>query len=93
MVTISIPATINLVGTQGQTVANQGTVNYDANSDLTNETSAPTQPPSGSGPTIFVVAPAIAEVPTLSDFGLALLALMLSALAVTTLRKKRQKSA
>jgi uncharacterized repeat protein (TIGR01451 family) len=92
-VTITIPATIN-AGTAGQTVSNQGTVNYDANSDLVNDTSAPTMPPGGSGPTTFAVAGgSIAEVPTLSDFGLALLALTLSALAVITLRKRRQKSA
>jgi fimbrial isopeptide formation D2 family protein len=92
-VTITIQATIN-TGTAGQTVSNSGTVNYDANRDLANDASAPTQPPTGTGPTTFVaggVPPA--PIPTLSDFGLALLALTLSALAVITLRKRRQKSA
>jgi len=93
-VTITIPATIN-AGTQGQTVSNQGTVNFDANRDLVNDTSATTTPPGGAGPTTFDVAGgvSIAEVPTLSDFGLALLALVMSAIAVITLRKRRQNSA
>jgi uncharacterized repeat protein (TIGR01451 family) len=87
-VTITIPVTIN-AGTGGQTVTNQGTVHYDPDRDLVNDASAPTQPPGG---TTFVVG-GVVEVPTLSDFGLALLALTLSALAVITLRRKRQKSA
>jgi uncharacterized repeat protein (TIGR01451 family) len=92
-VTITIPATIN-TGTGGQTISNQGTVNFDANRDLVNDTSATTTPPGGSGPTTFVAGGLpIAEVPTLSDFGLALLALMMSAIAVVTLRKRRQKNA
>jgi uncharacterized repeat protein (TIGR01451 family) len=86
-VTITIPATLK-TGTEGEAVSNQGTVSYDANRDLVNETSAPTQAPDGGGPTTFV-----AEIPTLSDLGLALLALLLSAIAVITLRKRRQKSA
>jgi hypothetical protein len=40
-----------------------------------------------------VAGGSIAQVPTLSDFGLALLALLLSAFAVITLRKRGQKSA
>lgn len=92
-VTITISATVN-AGTGGSTVANQGTVNYDSNRDLTNETAAQTTPPSGSGSTNFAVTgQAIAEVPTLSEYGLALLALTLSVLAVFTLRRKREKSA
>ena len=92
-VTITIPVTIN-AGTLGQTISNQGTVNYDANRDLTNETSAPTQTPGGAGPTTFNVGNiSIAQVPTLSDLGLALLAVLLSGIAVVTLRKRRQKSA
>jgi len=60
-VTITIPATIN-AGTAGTVVSNQGTVNFDANRDGTNEASALTDDPGlggASDPTVFtVVAPA-----------------------------------
>jgi uncharacterized repeat protein (TIGR01451 family) len=93
-VTIMIPATIPQ-GTQGQTISNQGTVNYDSDGDNVNDATTLTDAPGGTAndPTTFVVAPgAVAEVPTLSDFGLALLALMMCAAAVLALRKRRQST-
>jgi hypothetical protein len=91
-VTLTIPATIP-PGTVGQTLSNQGTVNYDSDNDGTNESTGLTDAPGGAAndPTTFVVAGApIGEIPTLSDFGLALLALMVAGAAVLALRRRRQ---
>jgi uncharacterized repeat protein (TIGR01451 family) len=95
-VTITIPATIQ-AGTGGQTISNQGTVSFDANRDFTNETNAPTDAPGGTvgDPTTFpVVGGGVSpvEIPTLSEIGLALLVLMLSASAVFFMRRRTQKS-
>jgi uncharacterized repeat protein (TIGR01451 family) len=94
-VTITIPATI-AAGTGGQTINNQGTAAFDANRDGTNETLVPTDNPGGTAgdPTPFVVAggPAVTEVPTLSEVGLAILCAMLSLAAFATLRKRSSKS-
>ena len=91
-VTLTIPATIP-TGTMGQTISNQGTVNYDSDNDGTNDATAQTDAPGSTAndPTRFVVGGApSAEVPTLSDFGLALLALMMAGAAVLALRRRRQ---
>jgi uncharacterized repeat protein (TIGR01451 family) len=91
-VTITIPATIP-TGTAGQTLSNQGTVNYDSDNDGVNDATALTDAPGGAAndPTTFVVAGLpIGEIPTLSDFGLALLALMVAGAAVLALRRRRQ---
>lgn len=91
-VTITIPATIP-AGTAGQTLSNQGTVNYDSDNDGTNDATALTDAPGGAAnaPTTFLVGGApIVQVPTLSDFGLALLALMMAGAAVLALRRRRQ---
>jgi uncharacterized repeat protein (TIGR01451 family) len=56
-VTITITATIN-AGTQGTTIASQGSIQYDANNDNTNEASAVTDDPGLGGatdPTSFAV--------------------------------------
>ncbi|HEX4499217.1 MAG TPA: IPTL-CTERM sorting domain-containing protein [Thermoanaerobaculia bacterium] len=93
-VTITIPATIP-TGTAGQTISNQGTVNYDSDNDGINDATTQTDAPGGTAndPTTFVVgAGPIAEVPTLSDFGLALLALMMAGAAVLALRRRRQST-
>jgi uncharacterized repeat protein (TIGR01451 family) len=93
-VTITIPATIP-ANAGGQTISNQGTVNYDSDNDNVNDATSQTDAPGGTvgDPTVFVVAPGVvAEVPTLSDFGLALLALMVSAAAMLALRKRRQNT-
>ena len=89
-VTITIPATIPSSAT-GQTISNQGTVHYDSDNDGVNDATAPTDAPGGTvgDPTVFVAA-APPMVPTLSDFGLALLALLVSAAAMLALRKRRQ---
>jgi subtilisin-like proprotein convertase family protein len=91
-VTITIPATIPS-GTSGQTLSNQGTVNYDSDNDGINDATTQTDAPGGTvnDPTTFVVAAGpLAEVPTLSDFGLALLALMVAGAAILALRRRRQ---
>jgi len=83
-VTITIPATIS-AGAAGQVVSNQATVCYDADGDLTNETCTQTAPP-----TVFTVGGAAGnEIPTLSEVGLALLALMLSVAAVFAMRRRK----
>ncbi len=56
-VTITITATINM-GTSGQTISNQGTINYDADGNGTNEANRVTDDPSVGGandPTSFTV--------------------------------------
>ncbi len=91
-VTITIPATIPS-SAGGQTISNQGTVHYDSDNDGVNDATSLTDAPGGTvgDPTVFV-AGAPPTVPTLSDFGLALLALLVSAAAMLTLRKRRQNT-
>lgn len=95
-VTITIPATIDAGVATGTVVNNQGSVSFDANRDFTNETTAPTDNPGGgpNEPTPFAVVGGVnpIEVPTLSEVGLALLVLMLSAAALLTLRRRSRKS-
>ncbi|HEX4499218.1 MAG TPA: IPTL-CTERM sorting domain-containing protein [Thermoanaerobaculia bacterium] len=94
-VTITIPATIP-TGTAGQTVSNQGTVNYDIDNDGTNGATTLTDAPGGAAndPTTFVVGGVpIGAIPTLSDFGLALLALMVAGAAVLALRRRQATGA
>ena len=90
-VTITIPATIN-GNAGGQTVVNQGAVSYDADLNGSNESTAQTDDPGLGGstdPTSFTVTNvSVLEIPTLSEVGLALLALMLSAAAVLALRRR-----
>ena len=90
-VTITITATI-LPSAAGRSVANQGTISYDADGDGTNETTAQTDDPRVGGsadPTTIQVPGAIA-IPTLSVAGLFLLTLCLIGLAFTLLRRRRQ---
>ncbi|NJL29564.1 MAG: DUF11 domain-containing protein, partial [Thermoanaerobaculia bacterium] len=89
-VTITIEATIN-PGTAGQTIANQGTINFDADNNGSNETSVMTDDPGttpGGDPTNFVVTVGGPAIPTLSQLGLGLLALLLAAGAVWQLRRR-----
>jgi uncharacterized repeat protein (TIGR01451 family) len=89
-VTITITAVVN-TGFNGQTVSNQGTINFDADGNGTNESTALTDDPAVGGandPTNFVI-PAIAQIPTLSTVGLAALALLLAAGAMLLLRRRR----
>jgi uncharacterized repeat protein (TIGR01451 family) len=95
-VTITIPTTIQ-ANAGGQTVSNQGTVSFDSDANNTNDTNRPTDAPGGTvgDPTTFVVAEGatgVANIPTLSEIGLALLTLMLSAAALMILRKRNRQS-
>ena len=89
-VTITITATVR-VGFEGTTVSNQGTIHYDADGDGTNEltvvTDDPGTPAAGDA-TAFVVT-SLAQVPTLSAGGLVLLALLLTGVAWSLLRRRR----
>ena len=89
-VTITITAQINN-GTAGTTLNNQGMIFFDADGNGTNESTALTDDPNQAGandPTPIVVA-AIAQVPTLSTMGLALLALLLMGGALLALRRRQ----
>jgi uncharacterized repeat protein (TIGR01451 family) len=89
-VTITITAIIN-TGTQNQTISNQGTANFDADGNGTNESSVLTDDPGTAAvddPTSFVVG-GVGEIPTLSEIGLAALALLLATGALLALRRRR----
>jgi hypothetical protein len=89
-VTITITALVN-TGTAGATISNQGTVFFDADGNGTNESSVLTDNPAtgaADDPTTFVVASIIA-VPTLSELGLVLLALLLASGALVVMRRRR----
>ncbi len=91
-VTITITARIN-AGTQGTTISNQGSVSYDADLNGTNETTVMTDDPNVGGaadPTSFVVGGITAAVPTLSEWGLALLGLGLLLAALSVLRRRKE---
>jgi len=90
-VTINIQATINQ-GTTGQTISNQGTFAFDSDGNGTNDTSGVTDDPGtqvAGDTTAITVSPSIAEVPTLSDFGLATLVLALAGAALLLMRRRR----
>jgi uncharacterized repeat protein (TIGR01451 family) len=89
-VTITITALVN-TGTAGATISNQGTVFFDADGNGTNESSVLTDNPATGAvddPTTFVVT-SLAQVPTLSELGLALLALLLASGALVMMRRRR----
>ena len=81
-VTVTITATVE-AGHEGETIANQASVAYDADDNGSNETTVQSDDPGAGGsadPTLFVVGGLEIEVPTLSPFGLAgLIALLLVA--------------
>jgi uncharacterized repeat protein (TIGR01451 family) len=90
-VTITIQATIK-AGTAGQTISNQGSISYDSDGNGTNDAGGVTDNPSTAAagdPTSFVVEAVPVAVPTLSDFGLAALALLLAAAALLQVRRRR----
>ncbi len=93
-VTITITADID-DNAQG-TILNQGQVLSDPDRDFDNEVTSPTDNPGGgpNEPTPFEVVEGVSvlEIPTLSEVGLALLVLMLSVVAVFTLRRRGRKS-
>jgi uncharacterized repeat protein (TIGR01451 family) len=88
-VTITITAIINTA--TGGTISNQGTVFFDADGNGTNESSILTDDPStaaANDPTTFVTAAAV-QIPTLSELGLAILALLLVSGALLAMRRRR----
>jgi uncharacterized repeat protein (TIGR01451 family) len=88
-VTVTITAQIaDTAG--GQTISNQGTVNFDGDGNGTNESSIMTDDPGQPGaadPTTFQAASA-AEIPTLGEIGLALMAALLAGGALLRLRRR-----
>jgi|CXWL01.1.fsa_nt_gi uncharacterized repeat protein (TIGR01451 family) len=89
-VTITITATIS-GGGLGQTVSNQATVNFDADGNGTNESSAVTDDPSVGGAgdaTQFAIA-GLVEVPALSPGGLGALLATLALAGMVVLRRRR----
>ncbi len=89
-VTITIDATID-PGTGGQTLVNQGTINFDADGNASNESSGVTDDPAAGGATDgtgFIVGQDTVEIPTLSGISLALLALLLAIAASILLRRR-----
>jgi uncharacterized repeat protein (TIGR01451 family) len=95
-VTITIEATIN-AGTAGSTASNQGTVSFDSDGNGDNDASTTTDDPAVGGasdPTDFVVGggagPGVLDIPTLSDFGLALLVMALLVAALAALLRRRR---
>jgi uncharacterized repeat protein (TIGR01451 family) len=79
--TVTITINGNLTAaTPGEPVSNQGMVNFDGNGDGTNDSTAVTDNPAapgGTDPTAFIVAGALAQIPGVSSWGLATLALLL----------------
>lgn len=89
-VTVTIQARV-AANTQGQTITNQGTVNFDSDGNGTNESSAPTDDPllpGAADPTSFVVAISAIEIPTLGEVGLAALIALLAGFALFRLRRR-----
>jgi uncharacterized repeat protein (TIGR01451 family) len=89
-VTITIVALIES-GTTGQTITNQGTINFDADGNGTNESSGMTDSPALPGaadPTAFVALGGVSEIPTLNEIGFAILCLLLAGAAFLRLRRR-----
>ncbi|MFP3940548.1 MAG: IPTL-CTERM sorting domain-containing protein [Thermoanaerobaculia bacterium] len=90
-VAITIEATIPEDTPLDTAIANQGTVHYDADGLSSNDATRPTDDPETvdpEDPTVFLVLPAsVLEIPTLGEWGLWLLALLLAAGGAVTLRK------
>ncbi|MBK8741020.1 MAG: DUF11 domain-containing protein [Betaproteobacteria bacterium] len=88
-VTVTITATINPNG-GGQSILNQGTINFDADGNGTNEASTVTddpQQPGAADATIVFVARAT-QVPVLGAIGLVTLLTLLAGLAFVRLRRR-----
>jgi uncharacterized repeat protein (TIGR01451 family) len=93
-VTITINATIDANVAPGTTLSNQATFNYDADGNGTNEASGVTDSPAAGGaadPTTFQVAggAVVPPIPTLSEVGLMVLALLLAMGGAVMLRRRR----
>lgn len=85
-VTITIQALIEANVTIGSSITNQGTVNYDADGNGTDESTTVTDDPSqpGTGSTASVVASATNAIPALDPFAMATL---LAALGLLVMRR------
>jgi uncharacterized repeat protein (TIGR01451 family) len=91
-VTITITAIINSNVPPGTTISNQGNISFDADANGTNESSAVTDNPATGAPgdaTTFQVAQQGAEIPTLDELGLVLLAALLALGGAGVLRRRR----
>jgi uncharacterized repeat protein (TIGR01451 family) len=92
-VTITINATVRSDAAPGTTVTNQGTINYDADGNGTNESTRQTDSPAAPGSadaTTFTVITAPAEfapIPTLDELALLALAALLAAVAAFVLKR------
>ncbi len=94
-VTITITATIK-ASAADSVISNQATFAYDADLNGTNEstgtTDDPTKPGANDPTTITVAAAGIADIPTLSDFGLLALGFGLAFAAWITLRRRPRQA-
>ncbi|HEX4963746.1 MAG TPA: IPTL-CTERM sorting domain-containing protein [Thermoanaerobaculia bacterium] len=94
-VTLTITASIKL-GFVGTMISNQATVTYDPTLSGTNDTTVQSDDPTttpGGDPTNITVAPGpIAEVPTLSEWGLALLGLSLLLAGWSVMRRRTTRA-
>ncbi len=90
-VTITIPASIG-PGLGGTPIANQGTVSFDSNLDGTNESTVLTDAPGGTvgDPTVFIAGQGgfTPDIPTLSEWALMLLALLLGGAGFVALKQR-----
>ncbi|MDX1997344.1 MAG: IPTL-CTERM sorting domain-containing protein, partial [Thermoanaerobaculia bacterium] len=91
-VSITIDATIG-AGSAGLTLSNQGTFNFDADGNGSNESSGTTDDPGlpgGTDPTDLVVGSGVnvLEIPTLGEYGLMFLVLMLAGLGFGVIRRR-----
>ena len=78
---------------EGQSIVNQGTINFDSDGDGTNDTAAPTDDPAtggGSDPTVFA-SPKAFGIPTLSEWGIVLLGILLAGMGVRMLKIESQR--
>ncbi|HEU4455302.1 MAG TPA: IPTL-CTERM sorting domain-containing protein [Longimicrobium sp.] len=91
-VTITIQATIRPDVAPGTVISNQAAFSYDADGNGTNEASGVTDDPGAGGasdPTTFTVAPAVtaAEIPTLGEWAMMLMTLLLAMGGAWSLRR------
>jgi uncharacterized repeat protein (TIGR01451 family) len=88
-VTVTIQATIDAAA-GGQSISNQGTINFDGDGNGTNESTVTTDDPAQPGAadaTVFAPQTA-AEIPTLGEVGLAALMALLAGFALVRLRRR-----
>lgn len=89
-VSVTITATLDAATPAGTTISNQAAVSFDADGNGTNESSAVSNDPStaaGGDATSFVVAAAVAAVPMLDPYAIAMLIAMLAAVGLIVLKR------